>query len=185
MKKKILERREMLLGILWFLIKLNILVMPIYLLMAINFSFPQFQSALASALESTLNFLGYPAVVKGYYIGISSGYTVASFEINIDCTGWKSMYALTALAIAIPLEQKKKLKFLVIALPFIFALNYVRILTTIILAFKYGFQYLEVVHTFLWREGLIFAVLAIWYIWLRRINYNIRKMKIPFRWNFA
>ncbi|HKZ45375.1 MAG TPA: exosortase/archaeosortase family protein [archaeon] len=185
MKKKVLERRKLLLGILWFLIKLNILVIPLYLLMAMNLSFPQFQSGLASALGSALSFLGYPTIVKDFYIGISSGYTVATFEINLDCTGWKSMYALTALAIATPMDQKRKLKFLAIALPFIFALNYARILTTIVLSFRYGFQYLEVVHTFLWREGLIFAVLATWYIWLRRINYNIREMKIPFRWNFA
>lgn len=182
--KKILERR-MLLGILWFLIKLNILVIPLYLLLAINFSFPQLQIALATALGNALNSLGYSAVVKDYHIGISSGYTLATFEINMDCTGWKSMYALAALTVATPLKQKKKLKFLIIALPFIFILNYIRILTTIVLAFRYGFQYLEIVHTLLWREGLIFAVLAIWYIWLRRINYNIREMKIPFRWEFA
>ena len=185
MKRSISERRWILLGILWFIIKLNILVIPLYLLTAINFTFPQFQSALARALGGALNSLGYSAVVKDYYIGISSGYTIANFEINIDCTGWKSMYTLVALAIATPLDQKKKLKFLAIALPAIFILNFVRILLTIALAFQYGFQYLDIVHTLLWREGLIFSVLAIWYIWLRRINYNIREMKIPFRWKFA
>ena len=179
------ERREILLGILWFLIKLNILVIPLYLLMAINFSIPQFQIVLAKLIGGSLNSLGHSAVAEGYYIGVSSGYSLATFEINMDCTGWKSMYALAALTVATPSKQKKKLKFLVIVLPLIFVINYFRILTTIVLAFQYGFQYLDIVHTFLWREGLIFAVLAIWYIWLKKINYNIREMKIKFRWKFA
>lgn len=175
--KKVLKRRKLLLAIAWFLVKLNLLAIPLYILLAINFSFPEFQSFLASILGNALNLLGYPTVVEGYYIGM--------FEINMDCTAWKSMYLLAALAIATPAKKDEKIKFLLISLPLLFALNFARILTTIILAFQYGFEYLAIIHTFLWREGLIFAVIGFWYIWLRRTNYNIRKLKIPFRWKFA
>lgn len=183
--KKVLERRKLLLAMLWFLVKLNLLAIPLYILLAINFSFPEFQSFLASILGNALNILGYPTVVEDYYIGMSFGFTIATFEINMDCTAWKSMYLLAALAIATPAKKDEKIKFLLISLPLLFALNFARILTTIVLAFQYGFEYLAIVHTFLWREGLIFAVVGFWYIWLRRINYNIRKLKIPFRWKFA
>lgn len=184
-RKKILKRRKLLFSILWFLVKLNILVIPLYLLLVTNFSLPPLQNFLALALGNTLNFLGYQATVEGYYIGMVFGFTLATFEINMDCTAWKSMYLLAALAIASPAKQKKKLKFLAIAIPFLFIMNFIRILTTILLAFQYGFQYLNIVHTFLWREGMIFIVLAVWYIWFRRINYKRGKMKIPFRWKFV
>jgi hypothetical protein len=42
-----------------------------------------------------------------------------------------------------------------------------------LIALKFGWQYLDVVHNFLWREGLILAVVLIWYIWLRKEKYNI------------
>jgi len=183
--RKILKRRKLLLSILWFVVKLNILVIPLYILLAVDFSLLPLQNFLALALGNTLNFLGYPTVVEGIDIGTVFNFILAKFRITMDCTGWKSMYLLIALAIATPAKQMKRLKFLVITLPFLFIVNFIRILTTIILAFQYGFQYLDIVHTFLWREGMIFVVLAVWFIWLRRINYNIGKMKIQFRWKFA
>ena len=185
MKKKVKERRELLFGILWFLVKLNILAIPLYILLAIDFSFPPLQSFLASALGNALNLLGYAASVNGYFISVIDGLSTVAFEINMDCTAWKSMYFLAALVIAIPAKQEKKMKFLAITLPILLVINFFRILTTIILGFQYGFEYLEIVHTFLWREGMIFVVLGFWYIWLRKINYNIGKLKIPFRWKFA
>jgi exosortase/archaeosortase family protein len=74
--------------------------------------------------------------------------------------------------------MKKKIKFLAFGLPFLFFLNFIRILTTILIAINYGFQYFEVVHTLLWREGLILAVVLIWYMWLRRIKYKVKKQSI-------
>jgi exosortase/archaeosortase family protein len=64
--------------------------------------------------------------------------------------------------------MKDKLKFLAIGLPVLFVLNFLRIATTILVSVIYGFKYFEIVHIFLWREGLIAAVLIIWCLWLRQ-----------------
>jgi exosortase/archaeosortase family protein len=185
MKRKTIERRKMLFGILWFIVKLNLLVIPLYALLALDFSIPQLQSWIASAISSGLGLLGHPSTTVGKFVYVSSGQIYSAFEISMDCTGWKSIYLIAALAIATPSDRMSKVRFLAISVPAIFILNYARILTTIIFAFSYGFQYLDIVHTLLWREGLIFAVLAFWFIWLRKSNYNIRYLETGARWKFG
>ena len=64
---------------------------------------------------------------------------------------------------------------------FLFLLNFVRIVSTILFSLKFGFQYLDIVHTFLWREGLILAVVCVWYLWLKKTKYNIEQVKVSFR----
>lgn len=172
-KKKILERRKKLLEALWFFIKFNLLVIPLYVLLYVDFSLPQLQIFLTNVLAATLNAMKYNVTAQGYFLNLLVNGKMMTIDISMDCTGWKSMCALAALVIATPSKLNKKGKFLLISLPFLFFLNFIRILTTIIASLNLGFQYMEVIHTFLWREGLIFAVVAIWYLWLRKI-YNIR-----------
>ncbi|MDI6798915.1 MAG: exosortase/archaeosortase family protein [Candidatus Aenigmarchaeota archaeon] len=174
-KKEILKRRKKLLLILWFLIKLNILVIPLYVLLYLDFSFFPLQAFLTSLTGKTLQALGYPVSFTSTNLFMlfnsPTGYLLVPFEMTMDCTGWKTMYALAALTIATPKSKiKGKIKFLAIGLPFLFFLNFIRILTTLMFSFHFGYQHLEVMHTFLWREGLIFAVIFLWYLWLRREN---------------
>jgi exosortase/archaeosortase family protein len=120
--------------------------------------------------------LGYSSVVDGYVVKFSSGLSIVNAEMTFDCTGWKSMYALFALVIATPgAALNKKLKFLLVGLPTIFAVNLLRIATTIAFVVSFGIAYLDVVHSILWQEGLIIAVVAVWYLWLRGLKVlNIR-----------
>ena len=176
-KKEILERRKKLLAILIFLIKLNLFVIPLYVLLWLDFSLPSLQNFLASSLASTLSFFKYPAVSKGKYIFIflsEDSYRIIPFEISMDCTGWKSMYLMVALAFSTSFNLRRNFKFLAIALPLLFSLNFLRIFSTLIIAFKLGSQYFEVIHTFLWRECMVAAVILIWYFWLRKIKYSLK-----------
>lgn len=165
MMKILKERTEKL---VFFLLKFNVFAIPLYLFSYLNFSFLQLQSFLASSISKILSFLGYQAFSENFFITLAHSYEMAKIEINFDCTGWKSMLLLTALTFATPSEIFKKTKFLLISLPFLFSLNFVRILTTLIFSLHFGFDYLSIIHTFLWREGLIFAAILIWYIWLRK-----------------
>jgi exosortase/archaeosortase family protein len=101
--------------------------------------------------------------------------------IDADCIGWKSMYMFFALVLATPIREKEKLKnkikkffpktklkALVIGIPVLFIINFFRILTTILIGYYFGISYFNVAHTILWREGLIFAVLLIWFLWLKK-----------------
>jgi exosortase/archaeosortase family protein len=188
MKKKILRRK--LWAVALFLVKFNLLAIPMYLVLWLNLSYPPLQIFLTDLVCRTLNFLGYDAALVNSPISlvplISVSDQLPKIQISWDSTGWKSLYALAALTIATPFATiKGKAKFLAVGLLLLFVLNFVRILTTILTAVNYGFQYFEVVHTLLWREGLILAVVLLWYWWLRAeglrgigIKYKVKKQSI-------
>jgi len=172
-QKKNLILRKKLKTIALFLLIFNLLSIPLYLLMHFNFSYPPLQKFLTSVSRPFIELFGYDPTVIDYNACNVSDISGSNFKqpvcISWDSTGWKSMYALVALAIATPaVAWRKRLKFLAIGIPIIFLINYLRIVTTILIALKFGWQYFEVVHTLIWREGLILAVVAIWYLWLRK-----------------
>lgn len=170
-KKKNLILRKKLKTVAWFLIKFNLLAIPLYLVMYFNFTFPPLQNFLATLSSYGTKLFGYHLTQDGMSLYSSS----RQIEISWDSTGWKSMYALAALVIATPVSDwNKKIRFLFIGVPLVFLINYLRITSTILVSLKFGFQYFDIIHMFLWREGLILAVVAIWYVWLRKERYNIR-----------
>jgi len=176
MKKKVL--RNKLWTLVLFLIKFNLLAIPMYLAIFSNLSYPPLQNFLTELTYRNLNLFGYhSSLVASPESEVPLIYFSDNFpkvQISWDSTGWKSMYALLALTLATPpSDLKRKSRFLVIGIPAIFLLNYLRIITTILISLNFGIQYFEVVHTFLWREGLILAVIIFWYLWLKKVKYNI------------
>jgi exosortase/archaeosortase family protein len=170
-KKKNLKLRKRLIMVAWFLIIFNILAIPLYIVMYFNLSYPPLQNFLAAASEPAIKLFGYQTslVYSPYCNAKSISLPEFGKEICIswDSTGWKSMYALAALGIATPfIAWRKKLKFIAIWVPAVFVINYLRIVTTILIALRFGFQYFNVVHTILWREGLILLIVAIWSVWI-------------------
>ena len=157
-----------LLQVLLFLIKFNLLAIPMYLAIYFNLELIPLQQFLADAVYAVLRFLGYDVMKGGLVLTLTSGFTIANIKMSVDCVGWKSMYALAALAIATPLPNDlKKLKFIVAGVLAVAALNFARVLTTILAFYHFGLQALDVVHTFLWREGLIITIVLIWLMWLK------------------
>lgn len=171
-QKKERLREKKLKTILWFLIKFNLLAIPLYIILFLNISFESLQILIAYITNETLKLFGYLTTQDGYFITTLIGNKYQLIEISWDSTGWKSLYALTALTLATPVVLKKKLKFLLIGLPALFLINYIRIVSTLLVAFTYGFQYFDIVHLILWREGLIIAVVVLWYLWIWKIKYN-------------
>lgn len=170
-KKTNLILRKKLKTIAWFLIKFNLLAIPLYLVMYFNFTLLPLQTFLATLSSYGVKLFGYPVTQDEMFLTSGS----RQIEISWDSTGWKSMYALAALVIATPVSDwNKKIRFLFIGVPLVFLINYLRITSTILVSLKFGFQYFDIIHMFLWREGLILAVVAIWYVWLRKERYNIR-----------
>ncbi len=177
-KKRDVVLRKRLKTVALFLIIFNVLSIPLYLLMYFNFSYPPLQEFLTSISRPFIELFGYETTLANHQNCNIPAISGKDFPqpvcISWDSTGWKSIYALTALVIATPLiVWKKKLKFLGIGMPLIFLINYLRIVTTILISLKFGWQHFEIVHTIIWREGLILAVVAIWYVWLRKEKYNI------------
>ena len=160
-----------------FLIKFNLLAIPMYLVIYFNVEFVPIQQFLADSVYAVLRASGYEVAKSGLVLTLTSGFTIVNVKMTVDCTGWKSMYALAALALATPLPDGKRkfkfkskfesrLKFIAAGAAAVFALNFLRVLTTVLSFYSFGLQALDVVHTLLWREGLIVAVVLIWGFWL-------------------
>jgi exosortase/archaeosortase family protein len=178
-KKTLVIDEERLKTVLKFIIIFNVLSLPMYLIMYLNYSYTPLQIFLTDVSYKFLNSLGYDTqLVRNTFCVVETikvPNLIQPICISWDSTGWKSMYALFSLALATPIvTYRKKLRFLIIGLPTIFVLNILRIVTTIILSINFGEQYFEVVHTVLWREGLIFAVVGIWFFWLWKERHNSR-----------
>jgi exosortase/archaeosortase family protein len=173
-------QKKRLMEVFWFLVKFNLLVIPMYILIYMNISIPPLQSFVANSVHALVGLMGYSSAVDGYMVNFSTGFSLVNAEMTFDCAGWKSLYALFALVVATPrVEWVEKLKFLLVGLPAIFAINIVRIATTIAAVISFGIGYLDMVHSLLWQEGLIIAVVGIWYLWLRKTKLlNISKYNI-------
>ncbi|MEM5870130.1 MAG: archaeosortase/exosortase family protein [Candidatus Aenigmatarchaeota archaeon] len=164
MKKK---TKKKLLQVLWFLVKLNLLAIPLYLLLYFNFSYQPLQDLVAFLSYKLLSALGVQASLNHSNLIATKGLKIAFVDVSMDCTGWKSLYALFALTIATPeIKLKKKSIFLAISLPSLFFINIARIVVTIYISLLepeiFGF-----VHDILWSWGLVAAVLGIWLLWLK------------------
>jgi len=172
---KRLLKKNRLKFILWFLLRFNLLAIPLYLAIYTDFSFLPLQTLIAQITAAILKIQGYNIIQNNQTMLTDVDGSIYSIEVSWDSTGWKSLYALAALVMAVSASNiKNKLKFLSMGLPMIFVLNLIRILTTILIALNFGFQYFEIVHTLLWREGLIIAVVVLWYFWLKREKIIIR-----------
>lgn len=170
--KKDLKRAELLAD---FLIKFNLLAIPMYIAIFLNVEFYPLQLMLTELVYGILAAFGYEVVKDGIMLTFVSPAAVATVVMGVDCTAWKSMYALAALMLASPVANNlKKWKHILLGILAVFALNIVRVVSTILAGYHFGMDFLEIVHTLLWREGLIFAVIAIWLFWLK-------KQKVIFR----
>ena len=155
--------------VLEFLIKFNLLAIPMYLVIFSNARFYPMQTLLTDIVYYIFQILGYSVEKYGIIISFIGVQFATEIVIDMDCTAWKSMYALVALMIASPVKNdNKKLKYIILGLVLIFVLNIFRIVSTVAIAHSFGAQYLDVVHTVLWREGMILAVLVVWFVWLKR-----------------
>lgn len=160
-----MDKDKILLNLVKFFIFFNLLSIPMYYLIYTNLSLPFLQSSIAILTNQIFNLIGIKSEIENFTLIVEK----INFTISTDSTGWKSIYILTALALATPsIEISRKVKFLVIGVPAIFLINILRILTTIWITVRLGFEYFDIVHTFLWREGLILAVLMVWIFWVTK-----------------
>ncbi len=161
-------RKETLSGLksaLWFLVKLNILAIPLYAVTYLDYSVPQFQEAWAAMLSRSLQSFGYETALDGNMIAVKDGSTVRQVEFSWDSTGWKSLYAMFALTFASGIGTLgQKLRFLAFALLLVMFVNFLRVDTTLLVALNFGFEYFDFVHVFLWGGLMTGFVIATWYL---------------------
>lgn len=179
MAKKLQKKEKLtnrLISVLIFLLMFNLLAIPLYIALYTNFSFEPLKELDAGIVSTTLNFLGYSSNSDGFTVNLVSNGDQQKIDISWDSTGWKSMYAIAALIVATPISKiTRRIKFAAIGVAIIFFINYLRILTTIAISASFGFNLFDIIHTVLWREGLILAVVGIWFAWVGMEKYKIGK----------
>jgi len=154
-----------------FLVAFNLLALPMYAVILSGTQLPILQSIVASIVDAVLNAMSYSTSLSGMVIRVASPVAV-DVAIDADCTGWKSMYAYAALVLATPLAMgwRKRTKLVVIGMSALFVLNIARIVSTVAAASVFGVAVLDVVHTVLWREGMIIAVVLLWFAVVRKFK---------------
>ncbi len=181
MVKRIQKKERMterLADLLKFLVIINLLSIPLYIALYSDFSFKPLQEFNAGITSSALDIFGYESYREGEYVNLIDDGVMKRIGISWDSTGWKSMYAVAALIAATPVSRlSRRIKFAAVAIAAVFVINYMRILTTIVISANFGFNLFDIIHTFLWREGLILAVIGIWGLWMGMEKYNIGKIK--------
>lgn len=172
MKQKTFNRLK---SAAWFLLKLNILAIPLYLIFYFGWSVPAYQNVWASALGTSLQSFGYDAVVSGHTIAVKVGQTIHEIDLSWDSTGWKSLYAITALTFATSMwTVRRNLRFLAFAMPLLAFVNFLRIDTTSLFSLATDFKYFDFVHVFLWGGLMTGFVIALWYLLFFKEKVNSR-----------
>jgi exosortase/archaeosortase family protein len=160
--------RKKLREVLLFLFKFNLLAIPLYILLYLDFSFQPLQDFVAFLSFKLLSMLGIQASVNESLITVISGFKLSIIDISMDCTGWKSLYALFALAVATPgIKIARKRNFLLLTLPLLFLLNILRIVITVYLSLFLEPAIFGLVHDIFWQWGLTIAILGMWVFWLK------------------
>ena len=163
---RIVQKKKILSEVVVFLLKFNLLLIPFYAIIYFDLSVHPLQVAFANFIATVLRLLNYTVRTNEFYLFIGRG--EFPIEISMDCLGWKGIYSLFALVFATAGKIKDKLKFLAVWSPVLFVINILRILIILIFGLNFGLQYLEFIHTIIWQEVMIAALIVIFYIWLKK-----------------
>lgn len=121
------------------------------------------QAYLAELTRQILSLVGLELERQGILLlGNSQSYIVVR-----DCLGWKSVAVFISLIFASTRNLSRHIKTVLVGILILTVANIIRVVSTVYLSY-YGIISFDIVHTFLWRWGLTFIVLVLWFIWLKR-----------------
>lgn len=128
-----------------------------------------YRGILDPALEATAemagvcsSLTGIPATVSGNEIFLTS----RILRIDLDCTGLSIAMVYSALVLAYPLSFKRKMIGLGIGLPALFLVNMARLTAVAQLSGRLGDDLFLFVHDYLFKIGMVAAVIGLWGLYL-------------------
>lgn len=157
------EKHQKMFEVLVFLLKLSLLSILLFSIIWWG-GLVFLREFTAAKISSFFNGLNFSVVQKGTSLFLGE----ASFSITKDCTGWKGLIFFFALVVSVKARLKEKLKALAINLPVVYSVNLLRIIGIIFLTYRYGPQTYHYLHDFLWQVVILFNVLILWTMWLRK-----------------
>lgn len=143
---------------LFFIIKLNIFLIPLYVISIFQLNWFFLQKSVAVIVHWLLNISGVFSSLNGVQISIPLASGSFSGFINWDCTAWKSIIAFLALLIASNIRNFKA--YLLVFL--VFLVNIFRIWLVFYLTFLTDANYFSLIHNTLFSFGMIVTVLLLW-----------------------
>ena len=87
-----------------------------------------------------------------------------ALEIAEPCSGFELIALLLAALVAFPLARRRRALALLLLVPFVLALNVVRV-ARLALLLESGAPVFETAHLFVWQGFLVLAGLAYWLVW--------------------
>ena len=171
MKKiKLTKRQKKLLEILKFLVVFNLLSIPLHLIIFLKINLYPLSNIERLQASFILNLIG----IKHELIDVNLGGQILPaiktggkiMAIGEACTSIRSILAFLALVFASPKKLKAKKKGL-IYLPIIYIANVFRIVTLGLVSVEMPSLF-DLIHIFLWREGLIALIILLWVYWFNK-----------------
>jgi exosortase/archaeosortase family protein len=150
-----------------FLAKVLVLSLPLYFVILSGVNLSGLQMLDATVASSILRSVGFPVLQNGALI--TAGDPPFTFYLTEDCTAWKSGLFLFALVFAVPaVTMRKRLIALGLGVPIIWLGNQARIIGVVLTERATNVQFAMFTHDFFWRAFLVFLVLGIWLLWIKR-----------------
>ena len=161
--EKLKKNNPRLYEVLKFIVKFNLLSIPLYIFLILNIEFVELQLATAQITETLLHATGVNAIRDGItlIVPVSGGFWSA--QIIWDCIGWKSILLFLALVFATSFDKKK---YALLFIPFIVLVNILRIWFMFFYVHNYGLANYDFIHAVVWSWGLLITVLLFWFVWL-------------------
>lgn len=158
---------------LFFLLRLLLLSLPLYLILSFGTGLGWLQVAVADQSNFILTLMGFEVKQELSMLSVSGkdGGEPFVFVISPDSTAWKSMLFLWALMFAVP---KVKMRYraigTAIGVAALWIFNLARVVSIVLAEATWGLETALFIHDVLWQIGLTAAVLIIWMIWMTRIK---------------
>lgn len=161
--EKAREQHPRLMRVLLFLVRFNLLALPLYLLLWTGFDPVWLRELNAWLTAGIIDLLGLEVSQSGTIVDTAH----LSMDVSTDSTGWKSYIALSALLIAVVgHDLDMRLLGAGIGLLVVFIGNLMRLITMIYLVEVFGLSY-GLVHDLFWRWGLTLLIFLYWVAWMQ------------------
>ena len=150
-----------------FLVRFNLFSIPLYAVILAGFQSGFLMDITSNIVVALLSSTGIETTMHGNIIAVPVKDGNFGAFVSWDSTGWKSMLAMFALIFATAFPLRKKLMGLAL-IPVVYAVNILRIWFMFFIS-TVDTNYFALAHLTIWSWGLIFTVLALWVLWMKKL----------------
>jgi archaeosortase B (VPXXXP-CTERM-specific) len=127
-------------------------------------------AATAGVTGFFLKLFGMATRVSGTIVSLSN----FSVEVVGECTGLYEMLIFLAAMIAYPANYKKKLLGAVLGIPFLYAINIVRMVFIMVMG-NWSPKTFDFMHMYFWQVAMILIIVSAWVLWIEKVVHHERK----------